>query len=70
MSIRSEDLEGMVARFAKMFADELERCTKSCLTCEHFNEAQEKCEADPQRRRPPARVIAFGCPSYEERLPF
>lgn len=39
----------------------------SCLTCCHFNEATETCLT--YQVRPPARVLAFGCPSWQ-REPF
>lgn len=44
------------------------RLYRSCLTCEHFNEPTERCQLVHQR--PPARVIAMGCPSYLELIPF
>ena len=40
----------------------------TCLTCEHFDEAREICRVADAR--PPARVIASGCPSYTEEIPF
>lgn len=30
----------------------------------------EACSLDPERRRPPANVIAFGCPAFEPGVPF
>lgn len=40
---------------------------KSCLSCGFFREKNgETCTAYPgPPARPPARVIAFGCPAYE-----
>ena len=35
----------------------------SCLTCEHFDEPTEGCGLGGGAR-PPARIIAFGCPRY------
>lgn len=46
----------------------LEGATKSCLTCDHFNEPGEICRL--YQARPPARIIAFGCPSYVDEIPF
>lgn len=40
----------------------------SCLTCEHFDEASETCHV--YKQRPPARVIAYGCPSWIDDIPF
>lgn len=42
---------------------------KSCLNCDHFTEATEQC--DVYKTRPPARVICFGCPKWEnDEIPF
>jgi hypothetical protein len=35
----------------------------SCLSCDHFREDNENCQL--ANVRPPARVIAFGCESWE-----
>lgn len=46
-------------------------CWRSCISCDHFNEPEEICKKFGQR--PPARVIAFGCPAYddvEDSVPF
>ena len=37
---------------------------RSCLTCQHFDETRELCK--PAQMRPPARVIANGCPKYDD----
>lgn len=37
---------------------------KTCLNCKHFNEQLELC--NKFKSRPPARVIAFGCPAHED----
>ncbi len=37
---------------------------RSCLSCGFFREKDEACTAY-NNQRPPARVIAFGCPTYE-----
>lgn len=54
----------------KMISDLIEeaRLHRSCLTCVHFEEATEKCHRYEQR--PPARVIAMGCPEWEQEPPF
>lgn len=43
---------------------------ESCLVCEKFDEANELCKLANQR--PPARIIAYGCPSFtdKEQPPF
>lgn len=38
--------------------------TKSCLSCVRFDEKTEQCTK--YLTRPPARVIAFSCISYED----
>jgi hypothetical protein len=45
------------------------RLHRSCLTCRDFNEETEGCEL-AGGQRPPARVIATGCPKYFEEPPF
>jgi len=43
---------------------------KSCLSCKNFIEENEICKLANQR--PPARVICYACPKYEdiEELPY
>lgn len=43
---------------------------KSCIYCEHFDEPSEVCKKYGQR--PPARIIAMGCPDFENNddIPF
>jgi len=43
---------------------------ESCLVCEKFDETNELCNIVNQR--PPARIIAYGCPSFtdNEQPPF
>lgn len=49
-------------RLAKKLHDR--RVITSCMTCSHFNEQTEICEY--YMRRPPARIIAFGCESWDD----
>lgn len=37
-----------------------------CINCEHFNEMSEFCKLTVPASRPPARVIAFGCPAFKD----
>ena len=63
----------------------LKRLLPCCPNCEHFvsivkqgaftsdgtlETVSEACGLDPERRRPPARIIAFGCPAFEPGVPF
>lgn len=41
----------------------------SCVTCNHFAD-DETCKLTDPPMRPPAKVIAFGCPSYDDDIPF
>jgi hypothetical protein len=41
---------------------------RCCLNCLQFNEKTETCAL--AKARPPARVIAYGCPKWEEDIPF
>lgn len=42
----------------------------SCIRCAHFDEASEICGLVPHQGRPPARVIAEGCPAFVPGVPF
>lgn len=49
-----------------------ETLVQSCLTCDFFKEKEEVC-TKYNNQRPPARIIAFGCPTYaniNEDIPF
>jgi len=48
--------------------DALEKATKSCVTCDNFDQAGEKCKLN--NLRPPARIIAFGCECFQDDIPF
>ena len=63
----------------------MKRLLPCCPNCEHFQSivkqgqmttggtletVSEACGLDPERRRPPAQIIAFGCPAYEPGVPF
>lgn len=41
---------------------------ETCINCEYFDEPTEVCAL--AQARPPARVIAHGCPSYSAKVPF
>lgn len=40
---------------------------QSCISCRRFDEKAETCKlAPPPNNRPPARIIANGCPQYDD----
>jgi len=41
---------------------------RTCVTCDNFDKKNELCKLC--MLRPPAEVIATGCPQYEEQIPF
>lgn len=43
---------------------------RTCLHCDYFEEGQEVCLRAKPPMRPPARVLAFGCPGFENDIPF
>ena len=47
----------------------LMEATKTCITCDHFDQRGEVCNLY-NKMRPPAKIIAFGCDSYENEIPF
>lgn len=57
-------LQALGSDVARAVTDAME----TCLSCEHFDEAGEVCAL--AQARPPARVIAHGCPSYSAQVPF
>ncbi len=52
---------------AKEIAHSVVTCMDTCVNCLHFDEPSEICAL--AQARPPARVIAYGCPSFDN-LPF
>lgn len=65
---RMEIVEALADIAKQSFIDELTKVVRSCLNCDRFDEPNEMCKLYNQR--PPAKVIAFGCDSYEEKVPF
>lgn len=43
---------------------------RTCVHCGYFDQPSEVCTFYVPASRPPAKVIAFGCPSFEEQVPF
>jgi hypothetical protein len=57
-------LQKCASEIAKAIVENME----TCINCAHFHEQTEICEL--AQARPPARVIAHGCPSYTPGIPF
>lgn len=65
---RMEIVEALADIAKQSFANELTKVVRSCLNCDKFDETNELC--NKYGGRPPARIIAFGCDGYEEKVPF
>jgi hypothetical protein len=50
--------------------DQLKENLPCCPNCTHWLKADELCNYQCQRIRPPAEVIAFGCWAFEHDIPF
>jgi hypothetical protein len=57
-------LQSCASQVARGIVDALQ----TCVNCQHFDEGVEVCKLAGQR--PPARVIAHGCPSHAPAVPF
>jgi len=68
--IRKDQISGMAQELASEIEKVLRVATRTCVNCEHFNGTDEICKADLAKRRPPARVIAFGCDVFSPDIPF
>lgn len=65
---REEAVKGIAEHIGGIIREHLDQCTKTCINCEHFSEDHEICNR--WNARPPARVIAFGCEAYTDKIPF
>lgn len=68
MSSRNEMLKTVADYITPRIITILEEATRTCVNCSHFDETNEMCRL--VRKRPPARVIAFGCEKFEDSIPF
>lgn len=64
--MNSSDLRGTTQELYKTIAAQKDFPT--CIHCENFDDATEVCKL--AGARPPARVIAQGCESFDTRIPF
>ena len=61
---------------AEEFVKQVRWMIPCCPNCEHFSSSpshalpNEHCTLDPQKRLPPAKVVAFGCPRFVQQIPF
>lgn len=67
-SKRNADIEGMADYVGERLKQVLRDATKTCITCEHFEQKKELCQLNGLR--PPATVIAFGCECFVDGVPF
>jgi hypothetical protein len=68
---KDEMLKNLVELLSPAIYHALHSGTRTCLTCDHFREHKgEVCGIANPPQRPPARIIAFGCPAYENEIPF
>jgi len=65
---RESQVAAAIRELARNVGVEVTRGLDTCMSCEHFDEASEVCKLAGQR--PPARVIAYGCPEYLPDIPF
>lgn len=70
---RREIVNDIANELSHMVMVHLDRCTKTCVNCGHWRQGpptkpMEVCGL--VNKRPPAKVIAFGCEHYEDSIPF
>lgn len=51
-------------RYEHQIVNEVKQALRTCMTCEHFNVADETCGLT-DNLRPPANIIAYGCDKYK-----
>lgn len=70
---RSKAIKDIAQELGDVMRRHLDECTRCCPNCLFWINGPETapieiCEL--AERRPPARVIAFGCERYEDKIPF
>jgi len=65
----NESLAKAIHDVAVSFGTAAKRARRTCVNCQRFDERLEICKL--ASKRPPARVIAFGCDSFDpDDVPF
>jgi hypothetical protein len=65
---RETELASAVREVARALGTHVDGKLRTCLTCANFDEPSEVCRLAGQR--PPARVVAYGCPAHAPEVPF
>lgn len=65
---REQAVNDIAKELGRVMRNHLDECTKCCPNCLHWQERAELCNL--VNARPPARIIAFGCELYDDRIPF
>lgn len=66
---KQQIFEAVAALVQPAIVEALTTATRTCLTCDHFLENQQEL-CNLYGMRPPARIIAFGCPAFVNEIPF
>jgi hypothetical protein len=59
-----EGLKDISTYMAKCLVDYVLNTAKTCVLCKHFDEPTEICKLNG--KRPPAKIIAYGCECFDE----
>jgi hypothetical protein len=59
-----QQIVGGIQQAGRSLALAIEAARHTCIRCVHFTEATEICAL--AQRRPPAKVIALGCPKFDD----
>lgn len=59
-----------IKKMAKAVGQAVVDGRRTCVHCVYFDQVAEQCVYYSPAMRPPAQVIAFGCPAFEQDIPF
>lgn len=68
VTLLDQNIANAIRQCAAAVGDAVITGRRTCVHCKHFESTMEQCVL--AAARPPARVIAFGCPSFAEEVPF